>query len=194
VAWAEDALSAAEQIAAILESLGVRYMLGGSMASAVWSEPRFTRDVDMVADLKDSNVAPFLRALGERWYADETLIREAITRRSSFNVIRFERMVKVDVFVPPDSGFHASKWGRVRRAKLSQDSATPLAITSPEDIVLQKLDWYRTGGEVSELQWRDVTSLLRTLRSELERSYLDEWAQRMGLAELLERAWRDAQR
>ena len=38
--WNEDTLSAAEEMAAVFESLGVRYLLGGSMAASVWSEPR----------------------------------------------------------------------------------------------------------------------------------------------------------
>ncbi len=63
--WGEDSLSAAEEMAAVFESLGVRYLLGGSMAAAVWSEPRFTRDVDMVADLAERHVAPLVAALGE---------------------------------------------------------------------------------------------------------------------------------
>lgn len=83
MAWAEDPLRVAERIAEVFELLGVRYLLGGSMAAAVWSEPRFTRDVDMVAELTERHVAPLLAALGERWYADEVLIRGAIARRAA---------------------------------------------------------------------------------------------------------------
>lgn len=181
-------------MADVFEALGVRYLLGGSMAAAVWSEPRFTRDVDLVADLENRHVEPLLVALSERWYADETMIREAVARHSSFNVIRFTRMVKVDVFVPPSVGFHASKWSRARHAKLSAQSQRTLAITSPEDILLQKLLWFRSGGEVSEVQWRDVVALLRTLGDELDAGYLAAWSSELDLAPLLERARRDARR
>lgn len=190
--WAEDSLSAAEELAAVFESLGVRYLLGGSMAAAVWSEPRFTRDVDMVAELAERHVAPLIAALGDRWYADDTLIRGAVTHRSSFNVIRFTRMVKVDVFVPPDGGHHAAKWGRARAVRLSVGSMRTVMTTSAEDMLLQKLVWFRTGGEVSELQWRDVTALIRTLGDELDWTYVQGWAERLELAGLLERARRDA--
>lgn len=190
--WSDDSITAAQQIAAQFETLGVRYLLGGSMASSIWSEPRFTRDVDMVADLKDEHVVQLLAALGDAWYADETSIRDAIARKSPFHLIRFVRMVKVDVFVPPDTGFHANKWGRARRAALSPRSDATVAITAPEDIVLQKLEWFRSGGEVSELQWRDVVGLLRNLRDELDAGYLDEWASQMGLDALLARARNDA--
>lgn len=188
----DDAISAAEQIAATLEELDVPYMVGGSMASSLWGEPRFTRDVDVVAALRDEHVPGLIAALGDRWYADEVLIRGAIARRSSFNVIRLERMVKVDVFVPPDGGFHASKFARARRAPLNVGSDRTVAVTSPEDIVLQKLEWFRSGGEVSDQQWRDVVGLLRTLGAALDENYLREWAQRLGLDPLLERARADS--
>jgi hypothetical protein len=188
VDWNEDTLSAAEEMAAVFESLGVRYLLGGSMAASVWSEPRFTRDIDMVADLTQQHVATFLEALSDRWYADEVLIRDAISQRSSFNVIRFQRMVKVDVFVPPREGHHAAKWSRAHAVKLSAQSTRTVSTTSAEDMLLQKLVWFRDGGEVSELQWRDVTALMRTLREDLDWNYVRDWADRLMLRELLERA------
>jgi len=188
VDWTDDVFGAAEELAEVFDALGVRYLLGGSVAAAVWSEPRFTRDVDMVAALEGRHVTPLLAALGERWYADESMIREAIARRSSFNVIRFKRMVKVDIFVPPDGGHHAAKWGRARSIRLSRTSTRAVATTSAEDILLQKLVWFREGGEVSELQWRDVVALIRTLDRDLDWQHVLSWAERLGLTALLERA------
>lgn len=188
-----DAVEAAIEFARVLEGLGARYMIGGSLASITWGEPRFTQDVDFVAALEASHVDGLLEQLGDEWYADETLIREAIERRSSFNAIRLAGMVKVDVFIPPDEGLHASKWDRARSAALTADNGPKLPITSPEDIVLQKLDWFRKGGGVSEQQWRDVTSLLRIRAGQLDNGYLDEWAKRMDLEDLLTRARRESE-
>ena len=184
----DDAIQATLEIAGIFEGLGVPHMLGGSLASTIWGEPRFTRDVDFVAAIEGRHVTPLLGALGTAWYANRNDIVEAIALRASFNVIRLRSMVKVDVFVPPEGGLHGSKWGRVRRERIDPESSRRIAVTSPEDIVLQKLDWYRKGGEVSEQQWRDVTSVLRILGSELDHAYLDEWAARMDLVEPLARA------
>lgn len=188
----DDAVAAAAEIGAVLDGLGVPYMVGGSMASAVWGEPRFTLDVDLVAALGPGDVAGLVDALRDDWYVDEAAVREAVRTRSSFNLIRLRRMVKVDVFVPPDIGLHASKWTRVRRARLDPENDLELPITSPEDIVLQKLAWFREGGGVSESQWRDVTALLRIRREDLDQAYLDEWSARMGLTDLLARARSEA--
>lgn len=57
-----------------------------------------------------------------------------------------------------------------------------------EDIVLAKLDWFRLGGEVSERQWRDILGVLKTQREALDVDYLRQWAQLLGVADLMERA------
>ena len=48
-----------------LEALGVDYVLGGSLASAVHGVMRATMDADLVADLDLAQVDPFVQALGE---------------------------------------------------------------------------------------------------------------------------------
>lgn len=181
------AVESALALVKILDNLGIPYMVGGSMACIVWGEPRFTQDVDFVVALKPIHVAPFVFALGEDWYWDQSTIEDAIRLRSSFNLIHLGQMVKVDVFVPEESSFNASKWTRVLQAPLV-DSGQELGITSPEDILLQKLIWFRKGGEVSEQQWRDVKSLIRVRGEQLDYAYLDHWAHQLDLQDLLLRA------
>jgi len=98
------------------------------------------------------------------------------------------------VFVPPRAGHHAAKWSRARVVLLSREGTRPVSTTSAEDMLIQKLVWFREGGEVSELQWRDVTGLVRTLGEELDWSYLRDWSAQLALGELLERARREAGR
>jgi hypothetical protein len=50
--------------------------------------------------------------------------------------------------------------------------------------VLRKL-LFRDGGSVSERQWRDVVEVLRHAGTALDAGYLDGWATRLGVAELL---------
>lgn len=187
-----DPIEVAAEIAELFASLEVPYLIGGSLASIAWGMPRFTLDVDVVAALEDGHAAPLVEALADRWYRDEAMIRDAIAQHTSFNVVRFRGMIRVDVFIPPDEAFHRSKWSRARHVVLDPESDRELAITSPEDIVLQKLDWYRRGDEVSEQQWIDVTTLLRIQGERLDHGYLDEWAERMRITDLLERARADS--
>jgi hypothetical protein len=57
--------------------------------------------------------------------------------------------------------------------------------------VIRKLLWFREAGSVSEKQWRDVVGVLRISASTLDNVYLDGWALRLELTELLASA-RDA--
>jgi hypothetical protein len=57
---------------------------------------------------------------------------------------------------------------------------------------LQKLDWYRKSGDVSDRQWRDVLGLIKVQAERLDREYLTRWADTMGLTDLLRRAIAEA--
>ena len=60
-----------------------------------------------------------------------------------------------------------------------------LRVHPPEDILLQKLRWYRRGGKVSDRQWRDILGIVRVQRTRLDRSYLDANAPLLNVADLL---------
>jgi hypothetical protein len=64
---------------------------------------------------------------------------------------------------------------------------TTIPVSSAEDTLLAKLEWFRRGGEVSERQWTDVKGLLAAARS-LDADYLDRGARELGVADLLRRA------
>ena len=62
-----------------------------------------------------------------------------------------------------------------------------LPIHPPEDILLQKLRWFRVGGEVSDRQWRDVLAIVRVQGAHLDTHYLRENAPALGVEDLLAR-------
>lgn len=178
-------------VAAALDALGVRWAIGGSVASSAYGEPRATNDVDVIA-LLDANAArEVARRLGPTFYADGDAAAAAARQHRSFNVIDQRSFIKVDVFVPPAGPLGEGQLARAVRLELIL-AAPPLPVLGPEDVVLQKLAWFRRGGEVSERQWRDVVAVLRSVGSDLDEPYLDEVARATGLDALLDRARRDA--
>jgi hypothetical protein len=188
---APDLLVALAPVLEVLRRLGVRHFVGGSVASSAHGVPRASIDADVVAELGPAHAAPLVAALRAGYYVSEERVRDAIGRRASFNVIHLETMVKVDVFVSRDRPFDRRALGRARPAAVEGGGEIP--VSSPEDTVLAKLEWFRRGGEVSERQWVDVTGVLRAGVS-LDVAYLRGGAAELGVADLLDRALEEAAR
>ena len=188
----------AEQIAVTmmvadgLDALGVPYAIGGSFASALHGVMRATMDADLVADLRLEHTEPLAQALGDAFYADVGMMRDAVRRHSSFNVIHLDTMFKVDVFVAKPRAFDRSQLARRQLHLLSDDPERYAYVTSAEDIVLSKLEWYRMGGEVSDRQWRDVLGVLKVQGDRLDRDYLRRMAAELGVTDLVEQAVEEA--
>jgi len=180
------------RVAAAFDVAGVRYFLGGSVASALYGEARSTRDIDLVAAMLPHHVEPFLAALGNQFYADATAIGAAVAARRSFNVIHLDTMVKADIFIFKADAFGRSQFARRTARQLNQDDPTAIYVASAEDTVLAKLQWYRDGGGVSDRQWNDVLGVLKVQGATLEGAYLEEWARELGLTDLLRRALEEA--
>ena len=180
------------RIARLFEKLGVRYAIGGSLASSVHGIVRSTGDVDIVVDLLPHHVGPFVEAVKEDFYVAEAQVTTAVAAGKSFNLIALDPIFKIDVFVAKDKAFEISQLDRCRALPVSEGSERTLNISSPEDVVLAKLQWYRKGGEVSDRQWQDVLGVLRVQGSALDRDYMQRMAIRVDVADLLAQALSEA--
>ena len=175
------------QVAAILDELGISYALGGSMASSLIGEPRSTVDVDIAIKLEHEAGVALLDRVSAEFYVPIDSARMAIEAHSSFNLIDTAHGLKVDLFVLGEGLL--DRMQIERRIKIMIPGvADGVWVTSPEDQVLRKLDWYRSSGHESERQWRDVVGILRVHGDAMDIGYLDETARELDLQSLLDEA------
>jgi hypothetical protein len=180
------------KVTGVFERLGVPYLIGGSLASALHGMVRTTQDSDIVAEMRLEHLQPFVAGLQAEFYMDDELIAEAIRRNTGFNLIHRETFFKVDVFIPRPRPFLQAQLARAQRQTFAFETEISAKFASPEDTILSKLEWYRLGGEVSERQWRDILGVLKTRAGELDLAYLQTWAGELNIGDLLERALGDA--
>jgi hypothetical protein len=179
------------EVTGALDKLGIRYAVGGSLASSVHGIPRSTQDLDLVVELPGFLVDALVSELEAGFYIDRDMIHDAIQRHGCFNILHLRTMFKVDLFVSDGSALLVEEMGRRQTYELG-DPPRPVHVCTAEDIVIQKLDWFRQGGCVSERQWRDAVGVLSVRGAELDLAYVRRWAGVLGIADLCERAIQEA--
>ena len=176
-----------------LEGLKIPYFLGGSVASSAMGLPRATLDIDIVADIPAVQAPRLADAFGAAFYVDQDQIAAAIERRSSFNIIHSGTAHKVDIFILKDRDYDREALSRRRQVLLFEgEDSLRCYLTSPEDIILSKLEWYKNGGRVSERQWLDVQGVMKVQGQQLDTAYLNKWALTLSISELLDSALLEA--
>jgi hypothetical protein len=182
----EDPISLAINISKLLDLCEIPYYVGGSLASSLWGEPRYSEDLDLVIMLLPDRVPELIAALMPQFYISEVAIADAVSGRcSSFNAISLASAEKIDLFVSQSDAFSLSKLDR--RISFELPTGDRLWVYSPEDIILQKLVWGH--GDRSEKQWRDVLGVIKVQQSKLDFNYLRQWANTLDIVEYLDRAF-----
>jgi hypothetical protein len=185
----EEPISLAEAIATILERLNIPYYVGGSLASSLLGEPRYSEDLDVVIAIASEQRESLIQEFESQFYISEAAVDDALSGRCcSFNVISLASTEKVDLFVSQPDAFSTSKMAR--RIRYPSDNGGSLWVCSPEDMILQKLIWGRRSN--SQKQWRDVLGVLKVQGEKLDYAYLAEWADRLGILAALEQAMTEA--
>jgi len=179
-----DAIAAFQLVLAALDRMEIPYYVCGSMASANYGFPRQTNDIDIVVDFQVAELKKFCRLLPTDLYVEG----------DNFIAIHRSTILKFDFFPCDGTPFARKQLERRvhRQSSMPGMESLEFAVCTAEDSVLSKLEWFREGGQSSSQQWTDIPAILQVQDKVLNYEYLREWAAKLELTELLEKAFSSA--
>jgi len=174
----------ARVVRALVEA-GLPHMVSGSFASNLHGVPRMTQDADLVVEADEAGALRLVRLLEREFYVSREAARDAVAHRRAFNAIHLETGFKVDLIVKKQRPFSAEELRRRRPWPLAGQQVD---FATAEDTILAKLEWARIGD--SDRQYGDAVGIVRVQGARLDWTYLEGWAEGLGVRDLLERARR----
>ena len=152
----------------------ISYMLSGSVAMSLYTQPRFTRDYDFVVNLKVAHIDDVLKNFGEGYYINDESVKEAISQKGMFNIIDHKSGYKADFMILKDEPFRQAEFLRQRKMRFLDMT---ISIVSPEDLLLSKLIWIQD--IQSGVQMEDIRSISAV--TDLDWNYIKEWIKELNL-------------
>lgn len=162
-----------------METLGIAYMLTGSMAMMRYSVYRFTADADVILELKSSDAEKIIKVLEPDYYVPHTAVSRAISAERMFNVIHQETAFKIDCVLKKSTEFQRNTFERREKTDFY---GKEIWIISRDDLIISKLWWAKDS--VSEKQLTDVKNLMR---NGFDIEYIKKWTQQLKLEDLFEK-------
>lgn len=161
------------------EELEIPYALTGSIASMAYGEPRTTLDIDVVADLAVADLPDLQRRFPEPdFFLDEVAAGRLVADRQPFQILSPASGFKIDVYLPR-SALDRGQIASARRIEVG--SGFEANFSPPEHVIVNKLIFYSEGG--SSKHPRDIASMLRISSESIDRSVIEEWVEKLGIAE-----------
>jgi hypothetical protein len=166
-----------------LESAGIEYMIVGSIAGALYGEPRLTRDIDLVIAMSSASVKSLLKVFDplDFYVPPADILSQEITRCGQTNILHHASGVKADLMFRKNTPHGLEEFARKRRLEILR--GVNAWIAAPEDIIIGKLRYYREGG--SEKHLTDIRGILAN--SDIDREYLHRWTSKLGLEEYFQK-------
>ena len=176
-----------DRITQLLEAVGIPFMVAGSFASTAHGLPRTTQDLDLVIDPPSAAELEALLASmpADNYYFDADTARDALRRRSMFNVIDLASGWKIDLILRKNRPFSREEFARRMKMTIL---GVAVFVASPEDTIVAKLEWSKQSGG-SERQRRDVAGILANAADALDRVYIERWVRDLDLDD----EWKAAQ-
>ncbi|NQT72188.1 MAG: hypothetical protein HQ553_05380 [Chloroflexi bacterium] len=179
-----------KRVVQTLDDSGIQYMLTGSVVSSLQGEPRSTHDIDIIVAIEQASALDLVEAFASAdYYLSQESILDAIIHRGMFNLIDVNTGDKVDFWILTDEPFDCSRFERKYTEKVM---GLQIAVSSPEDTILAKLNWAKLSGG-SEKQFIDALRVFEVQFEKLDLTYLGLWAQELGVEQMLDKLQDEAE-
>jgi hypothetical protein len=178
----EEIIEVLLDITGKLEKAGIPYMISGSIAGNIYSEPRFTNDIDVVIHITKNQKEKIVELFSKEYYISDVAIEDAFAGTGMFNIIQNKWVVKCDLILLKGDTFSKSAFERRLKEKIRDKE---LFFISAEDLILQKLLWQKD--MASDSQIKDIRKIIAAKLNILDRDYLVNWASKLGVTEALKK-------
>lgn len=168
-----DELEVLQDVATRLEEASIPYMLTGSMAMNYYAEPRMTRDIDLVIDVREDEVSQLVSTFRPEYYIPREAVEKAVRQRSMFNLIHQASVLKIDFVLRKHTRYREVEFNRRQRVQLGP---AEVFVVCKEDLIISKIMW--ASDTRSDVQKRDVRNLMATGYDE---EYLEHWLKKLDL-------------
>lgn len=169
-----------------LHAAGIAYFVTGGIATIVYGEPRFTRDIDLVLSVGPGDAERFLAL----WPADEFYaprdvfeVESARQEHGHFDLVHVESGLAADCYVAGGDALHAWAFEYVRTFDVD---GLPVRVAPAEYVIIRKLSYFAQSGSTRHLE--DIARMRRIQGEAIDTAELMEWVRALGL----EAAWASA--
>jgi hypothetical protein len=163
-----------------LITTGLPYAVTGSVAAMTYGEPRLTNDIDLVLEIKTSDIPLLIQAFPEAdfYLPPSDVIATEIVRgnRGHLNIISQHSLLKADVYLVSGDPLHA--WA-MKNIKIIEIERLPVAFTPPEYLIIRKLEFFREGGSQKHL--RDIAAMLEESSDIIDQTFLQQQLTNLNL-------------
>ena len=159
-----------KDVALRLQKAGINYMITGSMAMAVYSTPRMTRDIDIIIEISYRDVERIVALFRDDFYIDEASVRQAVCDRGMFNIIHSNSVIKVDFIIRKNEDYRIEEFSRRQMVNIE---GLQISIVATEDLVLSKLVMSDTSVDIEKRMSEMITRRTPVERLKMASSMFD---------------------
>ncbi|MFH1542388.1 MAG: nucleotidyltransferase [bacterium] len=170
-----------KKITLLFKQIRAPYMVVGGLAVAYWGYPRQSLDLDIVVDLKEPELADFLKSAKKAGFSFHELEIRSLLKIGNRFVMEAEDY-RVDCWLPK-AEYHKSA---LARSKKREVFGQKMPVISPEDLILSKL----LVGRARDLE--DIKTVIIKQKGKLDLAYLKKQSLLLNIAGPLDEAINNA--